>query len=281
MGGARAVRLAQTALVLPTDWMSADDLGLGRAELARALGSGQLVRVRRGRYLPAATHPDVLAAARLGCRLDCVSLLRAAGVFVLEHRSLHVNARAGASRLPPAPDGVVRHWRPDADPPTSVLSDIVSALAQACRCQEPRAAVATLDSAWHQRMIDAGDIAEIFRRLPRRYRRLRALLDPSAESGAETLLRLILRALGCRFETQVVVAGVGRVDFLVEGWLIIECDSEAHHADWATLKRDKRRDLAAAAQGYTTVRPIAEDIFHHRDVLAEQLRAVLASRPSR
>lgn len=261
--------------------MSAGTLGLGRAELARALADGQVVRVRRGRYLPAGTHPDVLAASRLGCRLDCVSLLRALGVFVLEHRALHVNARVGASRLPPAPEDVVRHWRPDVDPPTSLLADLVSALAQACRCQDPRAAVATLDSAWHLGLVDADDIAEVFRRLPRRYRRLRALLDPSSESGAETLVRLILRTIGCRFETQVVVAGVGRVDFLVEGWLIIECDSHAHHSDWVALKRDKRRDLAAAAQGYTTVRPIAEDIFHHRDVLAAQLRAVLASRPSR
>lgn len=143
--------------------------------------------------------------------------------------------------------------------------DIVSAIVAAVRCQEPRAAVASLDSAWHLGHIDEVSIAEIFRRLPRRHRGLRALIDRSAESGPETLMRLILRSLGCAFETQVWIATVGRVDFVVEGWLIIECDSRAHHEGWEAQKRDRRRDLAAAALGYATVRPLAEDIQYHRD----------------
>ncbi len=261
--------------------MNARDLGLARADREDALSAGRILRVRRGRYLPSYTHPDVVAAARLGCRLDCVSLLRVLGVFVLEHPPLHLNARVGSSRLPASPDGVVRHWRRDDDASTSLLVDIVSALAQACRCQEPRAAIASLDSAWHKGLIDGDDLTEIFRRLPRRYRSLRALLDASAESGAESLLRLVLRSLGCRFQPQVAIPGVGRVDFLVDGWLIIECDSEAHHSGWEAQRRDKRRDLAAAALGYTTVRPVAEDIFHHRGELSEQLRAVISARPGR
>ena len=72
------------------------------------------------------------------------------------------------------------------------------------------------------------------------------------------LMRLILRSIGCVFDVQVVIAGVGRVDFVVNGWLIIECDSEEHHSSWADQKRDRRRDQAAAARGYATYRPIAE-----------------------
>lgn len=72
-------------------------------------------------------------------------------------------------------------------------------------------------------------------------------------------MRLILRSLGCSFEVQAPIEGVGRVDFLVEGWLIVECDSREHHSSWDEQRRDRRRDQAAASLGYATYRPIAED----------------------
>lgn len=93
-------------------------------------------------------------------------------------------------------------------------------------------------------------------------------------------MRLLLRGLGCTVDLQVSIPGVGRVDFVVDGWLIIECDSEAHHAGWAAHKRDRRRDLAAAALGYTTIRPIAEDILYRREEILAQLRRVLANGPT-
>ena len=74
-------------------------------------------------------------------------------------------------------------------------------------------------------------------------------------------MRLILRSLGLAVEIQVTIDGVGRVDMVVDGWLIIECDSRAHHEGWDAQQRDRRRDLAAAALGYTTIRPLAEDIL--------------------
>ena len=94
-------------------------------------------------------------------------------------------------------------------------------------------------------------------------------------------MRLMLRGLGCQIEVQVVIPGVGRVDFVVDGWLIVECDSKAHHEGWESQKRDRARDLAAAGLGYTTVRPIAEDILHRREQTLAAMKAVLAHpRPS-
>ena len=91
-------------------------------------------------------------------------------------------------------------------------------------------------------------------------------------------MRLILRSIGCVFDVQVVIAGVGRVDFVVNGWLIIECDSEEHHSSWADQKRDRRRDQAAAARGYATYRPIAEDILWHSDEVRAAIVGLLAAR---
>ncbi len=92
---------------------------------------------------------------------------------------------------------------------------------------------------------------------------------------------LILRAIGCSFDVQVTVSGVGRVDFVVDGWLIIECDSEAFHSSWEQQKRDRRRDQAAAAQGFSTSRPITEDIMWHPDEVRAAVVGLLAGRAHR
>ncbi|NYF15806.1 very-short-patch-repair endonuclease [Microbacterium sp. AK009] len=155
---------------------------------------------------------------------------------------------------------------------------LIEALAQAVKCQMPRDAVATLDSAWHLGFISEIDIAEIFALLPRRYRHLRRLLDRRSESGPETLMRLLLRGLGRDVQIQVDIPGVGRVDFVVDGWLIVECDSKAHHAGWDAQRRDRRRDIAAASLGYTTIRPLAEDLLYAYDATATALRTVVLKR---
>lgn len=256
-------------------------LGLDRHGLSRALAEGRIIRTRRGRYVPGDLHPQLLAAATLGGRLDCVSLLRHLGVFVLTTSPLHVQVEVGASRLPPRPPGAVYHWRASQAPRQALMADLVEALVQAVRCQGPREAIATLDSAWHAGLIDEHGLSLVFSRLPRRFHPLRRLLDPRSESGPETLTRLILRTLDCEVELQVRIAGVGRVDFVVDGWLIIECDSEEHHSGWQEQKRDRRRDLAAARLGYTTVRLLAEDVFFRRDEVREALQDVIAHRPRR
>lgn len=250
--------------------------GLTRHQVTKLVASGRLVRLRRGRLASADMHPSLMRAGRLGGRLDCVSLLKELGVFVRPRDGrLHVQLDMGASRLPARDSGVRAHWRPTVAARDVLTADLVEALAQACRCQTPRDAVATLDSAWHIGLVDQALLSDVFARLPRRYRRLRPLLDCRAESGPESLMRLLLRGLGCAVELQVDVDGVGRVDLLVDGWLIVECDSRAHHSGWDAQKRDRRRDLAAAARGYTTVRPIAEDILERPEVVLALLRQAL------
>ncbi len=88
----------------------------------------------------------------------------------------------------------------------------------------------------------------------------------------------MLRALGVPFEVQVVIDGVGRVDFVVADWLIVECDSDEHHSGWDRQRRDRRRDQAAAALGYATYRPIAEDIMWHPQRVRDALAGLLAGR---
>ncbi len=267
---------------MPTVFLTRDDLlerGLRSQQITSAVSDGSIVRARRGRYLPGDCHPAAVASIAAGGRLDCVTLLGLLGVFVEKGDGLHIQVEPDATRLPDGHSGMIRHWRPTSAPTAATVTPIVEALAQAVRCQTPRAAIATLDSAWHHRVVDETEIAQVFALLPRRYRRLRHLLDPRAESGTETFVRLMLRSLGCDFDLQVDIDGVGFVDLLVGGWLIVECDSERFHGDWEAHKRDRRRDAAAAALGYMTLRFLAEDILFHPDRVMATLRAVLARHP--
>lgn len=252
--------------------------GYSARALAEGVHEGAIIRVRRGRYLAAGAHPVVVDAATRGARVDCISLLPLYGVFVRDTGGPpHVQVSNGASRLPPRRTPAVVHWRRSRAGAEDVIADVVEALAQAVRCQDPRAAIATLDSAWHRRLVDEHAIDDVFSLLPRKYRPLRALLDPRCESGPESLVRLMLRVLGCRVRPQAEIAGVGFVDFLVDGWLIVECDSRAHHDGWDAHRRDRRRDAHAVARGYTPIRLLAEDILYRPDEVFSILRAALAA----
>lgn len=172
---------------------------------------------------------------------------------------------------------VCLHWgvaAAGADRETVCLDDAIRSMV---RCRPGREVVAALDSILHRGLRSMQELQDLFATLPARYLVLLALADARAESGPETLVRLMLRQLGVEFDLQVSVAGVGRVDFLVGARLIIECDSRAHHADWDQRRRDIRRDQEAARRGFVTVRLLAEDILFHPErvlpVLADVVRA--------
>lgn len=272
-----------TPAVDRTRALSTHDLreaGLTKRQIAEAVERGDLLRLRLGRYATADTPREMIDAARWGGRLDCISLLSHLGVFVHTHSEPHIQIAPHATRLPPRPTTVRCHWRPTSAPTTSLVVDVHEALTQAIVCQSSRHAIATLDSALHLGVIDGPGLDAVFRRLPPRFHVLRGLIDPRSEAGTETLVRLILRALGHRPDLQVGIDGVGRVDLLVDGWLIVECDSRRFHSDWRSQVHDRRRDAAALAQGYVTLRLVAADILSQPDAIRTQLEQVLGHGPA-
>lgn len=249
----------------PTVFSRAELLAAGSTgeDFTRAVKQGTLLRLRRDHYAPPDVEPEITEAVGIGGRVTCLSLLQMIGVFVLSCSRLHVQLQPHASRirLRKAPSARL-HWvTGSAENSPRHMVPLRDAVGQAIRCQGPRAAIATLDSVLHHRLMTFAELHSLFEDLPHRFRALLTLVDATAESGPETFMRLILRSLGAHIETQVYIAGVGRVDFLVNGWLIIECDSKEHHEGWEKQRRDRARDIAAARLGYVTVRPLAADIM--------------------
>lgn len=261
--------------ILSREELSADGMQ-GRA-ITAAVRSGSLLRLRRDHYARVGIGADVAEAVRIGGRVTCLTVMKLIGVFVLTAGGLHVHLAPRASRVRSRrASSTVLHWTiwSEEECPRHV-APLADAIRCAVRCQSPRAALATLDSLLHHRIVTETGLAEMFRLLPARFAPLLELVDGSAESGPETFMRLILRAMGVSFETQVFIPGVGRVDFVVDGWLIIECDSKEFHEGWDKQCDDRTRDLIAASLGYVTVRPIATDIFDRSDAVRDRLSAVI------
>ena len=266
--------------------------GLSRQRIDQAVAAGTIVRPRRNVYLAGSAPDEIVRAVRVGGRLTCLSLLAMLGVFVMENDSLHVHMSGTSSRMRSPHDrrtplqprrmrrSVRLHWLPAAVAidRAATCADIVDALVHSVLCQAPRAAIATFDSALNKGLIGIGQLADVFGALPPRFAALRQLVDGRAESGPETLMRLMLRGLGVQVQLQVDFHGIGRVDLLVDGWLVIECDSAQFHSGWETHQRDRARDLALAARGLTTLRPTAADIMWRPETVLAAVRGLLAAR---
>jgi very-short-patch-repair endonuclease len=265
--------------------------GLTRAGIGTAIRLGHLIRTRRGFYVHADTPDIIVRALRVGGRLTCLSLLSLMGIFVLRNEKVHVHLPRSASRMRSPHNQKVRlesrrtrgvrlHWLPLIDPVPrgATCVEVIDALAHAVLCQAPRAAIATLDSALHLGHVTEARLADVFRALPAKYAPLRALVDSQAESGPETLVRLMLRALGCDVELQVEFEGIGRVDIVVDGWLVIECDSKEFHQTWEQQVKDRNRDLALAARGYVSLRLTAGQIMYRDEEVLAAVKGLLAMR---
>jgi very-short-patch-repair endonuclease len=118
----------------------------------------------------------------------------------------------------------------------------------------------------------------IFAALPARLQRLRTWLDGRAESGQESVLRLILDSAAFEYKPQVFIPGVGRVDFLVEGILVLEADSRLAHDGWNAHVRDATRDINCGQLGYLTLRPLYEHTMYQPELVLAAIRGVLKSR---
>ena len=153
------------------------------------------------------------------------------------------------------------------------------AVASAANCLDAEGLVIVLDSMLNKRMIQMADARAIVAASRFARRDLAERCDPKSESGTETIIRLRLRAAGIHLRTQVVIPGVGRVDFLVGNRLIIEADSREHHL--SKYQADRTRDRVATGLGFIVVRLTYQDVVHRWNSVVADIRAIIRRREHR
>ncbi|MFF2348005.1 endonuclease domain-containing protein [Pseudarthrobacter sp. NPDC058119] len=110
-------------------------------------------------------------------------------------------------------------------------------------------------------------------------RRILRELDVRAESIVEVDAQHLFRAHGIAYDTQVFLPGIGRVDFLLDGFLIVEIDGFAYHSKRADMLRDRERNNASAVSGYTVLRYMPEHVWFDSSRVITEIKTVLAAGP--
>lgn len=256
-------------------------LGVSAGRLSSALRSGELVRIRRGWYAVPEIDPALRTAILVGGRLACVSAAAHYGWATPEQHGIHVCVAENAARMErrraAATSGGTRaiavHWgSPLArDHRSRLVTDRFETVTQLVGCLRPEEAVAILDSFVHREPLLSRELEEWLLALPAHVRRQLPSRNALCHSYLESIGRIRLERSGIRGEHQVLIPGVGRVDMVIDGRVVIEWDGGTHRT--ATQQHeDCRRDALLATMGFRTLR------FSYRLVMDEWYIVVAAVR---
>lgn len=242
--------------------------GIRRAAITRAVADGGVLLVRKGVYALAHVDPEVLTAARHGGEVACAEALRRHGVWILDDTDTDAeDGRAAAPSSRPhvwiGPSGREHahagcrcrtHHETGERGAGFGFVDVLLAMIQFACCASPEAFFVALESSLHLGLIRFAGMRRLRERLPQRLHELLELADDRSESGLESLLKLRLRRRGIALASQVQIEGVGRVDFVLGGRIILEVDGRLNHDGASHRHKDLMRDARAAALGYETLR---------------------------
>jgi very-short-patch-repair endonuclease len=182
----------------------------------------------------------------------------------------HSNGRAG--------DGCVNHrlalTQPRRHGTIAALPDV---LLQALLCLPPLESLVMVECAYNRGDIDLAFLrGHLTGNRCGKARDVLARVERGSDSLLETLARVLFREAGIATATQAWLDGIGSVDFLLEGFLIVELDGIAFHLESRQFKKDRRRDNAAAVRGLPVLRFFYDDVVHAPEAMIAQVRDVLA-----
>lgn len=226
------------------------DAGFSRLTVSGAVADGILTVPRRGWVAEVDADPYLVAAARAGVVLTCITRAKRLGLWVLAEDAPHVAAPPTASRLNLQNPTTV-HWSIPVQPRvTGTLEDgILNTLVIVAGCQPFEAALAIWDSALNRGLLTKAELA----RLPLRpdARRVLEAATPFADSGLETIFAVRLKWLRLPIRAQIWILE-HHVDFLIAERLVVQIDG-GHHVGLQRAE-DVAHDAALTLLGYHVIR---------------------------
>jgi len=245
--------------------------GHGRRQIADAVSRGLVTRVRRDWIASPDADEYLIAAARTGTVVSCITAAERLGLWVHERPDRPHVAYPGRGK--PVPTVAVVHWQRAIVPrhPDVLEDGIENVLMTVAACRPYEEARAVWESAVNKRLVDR-------RRLERlpwvgTARHLATEVTPWADSGLETYFPVRLRWIGLPIRPQIWIDG-HRVDFLIGDRLVVQIDG-GHHVG-PQRSEDIRHDAALMLLGYHVIRVSYDQVMHRWHEIQEQIMQAVA-----
>ncbi len=245
--------------------------------LRRLVGMGRVEAIRRAWLALPAADAELVAAARAGGRVSCLTLARRRNWWMPEGVDAGIHLHLTPGSRSPQGDACVRHWNLPIAPvaSTTLAATVEDALAHVALCLPHDLALVVWESASRTEGL-AADYLRGVRWRSLAARELSADVMGLSDSGLETLLVVPLRRWGLRVRQQVVLRA-RPVDLLVGERLVIQVDGWEFHSSSAQRAKDIAHDAELRLRGYTVLRfGYAQIVYDRAGVEAIIRRAVAA-----
>ena len=236
-----------------------------------AIAQGAVRRIRKGWVALPEADPYLVAAARSGVVVSCVTQARRLGLWVLAEDRPHVAA-------PPHAGGVAAglatvHWRKPLVPrhPDALVDPIENVLVLVATCQPYESALAVWESALRQGLVDRQAMGRM--PLPTAAIQLMQAAAPFSDSGLESFVVPRLTWMRLPIVPQVWIAG-HRVDFLIGERLVLQIDG-GHHVG-AQRESDNEHDARLMLLGYHVIRVGYRQVVDRWPTVQDQISRAVA-----
>lgn len=224
--------------------------GVPRRTVEQAVAANVLFRPRNGWVALPDADPLLVAAARAGVVLSCLTEAGRLGLWVLSDGAVHV-AAPPQRHIGEVKDGTRVHWMRPLVPrhPDALTDPVENVLAAVVRCQPHESALAVWESALRQGLVTRESLGLM--PLAPSARSLLEECSLHSDSGLETFVPVRLRFLRLPIRQQVWLAG-HPVDFLIGDRLVLQVDG-GHHVG-SQRRSDIAHDARLTLLGYHVIR---------------------------